>query len=154
MHAMAWKIMTDALLKRPEKVEEDLITVLPFRNPIVAGRAEPYILCNSYFQIETGPRYGTAGQSWRTAAGQQLQRALINFVFGLQPEMEGLRVDPCLPPSWKTCAVTKEFRGCVYCITYRNGGANVKSILVNGRPLEGNVLPLLSGEVTVEVITA
>ncbi|MBR7151605.1 MAG: hypothetical protein IKD02_04630 [Clostridia bacterium] len=153
LHAIAWKLITDALLKRPEKVEEDLITILPFRNPVVAGRAEPYILCNSYFQIETGPRYGTAGQSWRTATGQQVQRALINYVFGLKPEMEGLRIDPCLPPSWKTCSVTKEFRGCVYRIHYRNGGANVKSILVNGKPLEGSILPLLSGEVEVEVVT-
>jgi cellobiose phosphorylase len=145
--------MVDAILKRPEKVEEDLITILPFRNPIVAGRAEPYILCNSYFQIETGPRYGTAGQSWRTATGQQVQRALINYVFGLKPEMEGLRIDPCLPPSWKTCSITKEFRGCVYHITYKNQGTNVKSITVDGKEIDGNILPLKEGTVEVLVIT-
>lgn len=153
LHAMAWKVITDAMLKRPEKVEEDLITILPFRNPVVAGRAEPYILCNSYFQIETGARYGTPGQSWRTATGQQVQKVLINHVFGLQPEMEGLKVDPCLPPSWKTCSVTKEFRGCVYHITYHNGGAYVKSIKVDGELLNGNILPLKTGTVEVEVVT-
>ena len=29
----------------------------------------------------------------------------------LKPMMDGLRVDPCLPPKWKECGIKKEFRG-------------------------------------------
>ncbi|MBQ1229731.1 MAG: hypothetical protein IIX80_01735 [Clostridia bacterium] len=78
---------------------------------------------------------------------------MINYVFGLKPEMEGLRIDPCLPPSWKTCSITKEFRGCVYHITYRNGGASVKSITVDGKAIDGAILPIKEGTVEVEVVT-
>ena len=152
LHTIAWKIAVDAMLKRADKVEEDMETILPFRNKVVAGRAEPYIMCNSYFGEQTGYRYGTPGQSWRTAAGQWFQKALVNYVFGLKPEMEGLRIDPCLPPSWKTCSITKDFRGCTYHIEYENKGLGVMEILVNGKPITGNILPLCSGDNYVKVI--
>ena len=153
LHTIAWKIAADAILKRADKVEEDIETILPFRNKVVAGRAEPYIMCNSYFGEQTGYRYGTPGQSWRTAAGQWFMKALVNYVYGLQPEMEGLKITPCLPPSWKTCSISKEFRGCTYHIHYENNGVNVKEITVNGALLHGNLLPVLEGSVEVRVIT-
>ncbi len=149
LHTIAWKVAVDAMLGRPDKVEEDINTILPYRNKIVDGRAEPYTLCNSYFGEQTGYRYGTPGQSWRTASGQWFQKALVNYVFGLMPEMEGLRVAPCLPPSWKECSIVKHFRGYTYNIKYVNGGAKVKKITVNGEQIEGDILPLADAEVLV-----
>lgn len=153
LHTIAWKVAADAMMKRPDRVEADIETILPFRNKVVDGRAEPYIMCNSYFGKQTGYRYGTPGQSWRTAAGQWFQKAMVNYVFGLLPEMEGLKVDPCLPTSWRCASIDKTFRGTTYHISYENGGANVKEIFVNGKKIEGNILPLLGGEVDVKVIT-
>lgn len=153
LHTIAWKIAADAILKRADKVEEGINTILPFRNKVVDGRAEPYIMCNSYFGKQTGYRYGTPGQSWRTAAGQWFQKALVNYVFGLLPEMEGLTVDPCLPPSWKTASITKKFRCSNYHITYENNGAELNAIYVNGEKINGNILPLIEGDVEVKVVT-
>ena len=153
LHTIAWKLAADAMLKRADRVEADLECILPFRNKVVDGRAEPYIMCNSYFGKQTGYRYGTPGQSWRTAAGQWFQKALVNYVFGLLPEMEGLKIDPCLPTSWKTASIDKLFRGCNYHISYVNGGTRVKSITVNGKEIEGNILPLIEGDVDVVVVT-
>ena len=149
LHTIAWKIAVDAILGRADKVEEGINTILPYRNPVVNGRAEPYTLCNSYFGEQTGYRYGTPGQSWRTASGQWFQKALIYYVFRLYPEMEGLRISPCLPPSWKECSVTKKFRGCTYNIKFINGGTKIKEITVNGQVTEGDILPLVDAEVVV-----
>ena len=149
LHTIAWKIAVDAILGRADKVEEGINTILPYRNPVVNGRAEPYTLCNSYFGEQTGYRYGTPGQSWRTASGQWFEKALVNYVFGLVPEMEGLRVSPCLPPSWKECEITKKFRGFNYNIKYVNNGTSVKEITVNGKKIEGDILPLVDAEVCV-----
>ena len=153
LHTIAWKIAAEAMLKRADKVEEGINTILPFRNKVVDGRAEPYIMCNSYFGKQTGYRYGTPGQSWRTAAGQWFQKAMVNYVFGLLPEMEGLTIDPCLPPSWKTASIDKKFRGSNYHITYENGGTTLDAIYVNGERIEGNLLPLIEGDVEVRVVT-
>jgi cellobiose phosphorylase len=153
LHTMAWKLAVDALLGRADKVEEDIQIILPFRNPIVNGRAEPYTLCNCYFGEQTGYRYGTPGQSWRTASGQWFNKAMVNYVFGLMPEIEGLRISPCLPTSWKECSITKSFRGCNYHITYHNNGTRIEKILVNGAPINGALLPLMEGDVRVTVYT-
>ena len=153
LHTIAWKIAADAMLKRNDKVEEGIETILPFRNKVVDGRAEPYIMCNSYFGKQTGYRYGTPGQSWRTAAGQWFMKAMVNYVFGLLPEMEGLKVDPCMPLSWSEAYAEKKFRGATYKITYKNGGKELKEIYVNGEKIEGNILPLISGEAEVLVVT-
>jgi cellobiose phosphorylase len=141
LHTIAWKIAADAMLKRADKVEAGIETMLPFRNKVVNGRAEPYMLCNSYFGVQTGYRYGTPGQSWRSASSPWFMMALVRYVYGLQPEMEGLRIDPCLPPSWKNPEITKMFRGTQYHIRYENHGPRVKQILVDGKPIDGNILP-------------
>ncbi len=154
LHTVAWKIAADAMLKRADRVEKDIETILPFRNKVVDGRAEPYIMCNSYFGKQTGYRYGTAGQSWRTAAGQWFQKALVNYVYGLMPEMDGLRIDPCLPPSWREAEITKKFRGAVYTIKYKNSGTKVKHIFADGKEISGTILPFCAGKnYNIEVIT-
>ena len=66
--------------------------------------------------------------------------------------MEGLRIDPCLPPSWKNCNIKKEFRGCIYHIEYENHGTVVQAIYVNGELLNGTILPVLTGDVNVKVV--
>ncbi len=145
LHTIAWKLAADAMLKRADKVEAGIRTILPFRNPVVAGRAEPYIMGNSYYGKEAGYRYGTPGQSWRTAAGQWFTKALVNYVFGLMPEMDGLRIDPCLPPSWTQCGITKKFRDARYEISYDNQGTHIESIAVDGAPIDGTILPYEAG---------
>lgn len=67
--------------------------------------------------------------------------------------MEGLKIAPCLPPSWKTCSIKKVFRGVTYNITYENNGVNLKAIYVNGKKIEGNILPLSENCAEVKVIT-
>ena len=147
LHAMCWKLAVDGLRGDHKRVGEDLKQILPFTNPVVKGRAEPYSICNCYMGRETGYRYGTPGQSWRTASGQWLLKATAQFVFGLQPTMEGLKIQPCLPEDWDGAYVEKTFRGCTYKITYRRG--EKKEIRFNGKTLKSDIMPLENGEVTV-----
>ena len=67
--------------------------------------------------------------------------------------MEGLKIDPCLPKSWREASIDKRFRSANYHIKFENGGTRVKKILVNGREIEGNILPLTEGDTDVLVIT-
>lgn len=139
LHAMTWKLAVDGMLGRRNLVERDMNDILPFRNSVVAGRAEPYVLCNCYMGKETGARYGTPGQSWRTASGQWFLKAMLQYVFGLQPTIEGLEVHPCLPESWETASVIRKFRECIYHISYKQTGT--ASIHVDGKNIKGNLLP-------------
>ena len=149
LHAMCWKLAADALRGDEARVREDIDSIVPFRNEIVSGRAEPYIICNCYMGKETGYRYGTPGQSWRTASGQWFLKSMAQFVYGLQPEPEGLALRPCMPKGWNEMKVTRVFRGCTYRITLRRTGE--KALYFNGQKLKGDILPPESGEVLATV---
>lgn len=149
LHAYTWKMAADCILKRNAKVQENLEKMLPDNHKWVEKHCEPYILCNSYFPEETGYRYARAGQTWRTGTGAWFLKDIAFYVLGLQPEMQGLRINPCLPPAWKKCSAEKVFRGALYRINYDNqatgDGAEVRSIRVNGVPRASGVLPWEAG---------
>lgn len=150
LHASAFKLVADCLLRRREAVEQGIYKMLPFMQASSpAGTqqggwdGEPYVFSNCYFAIENSYRYGTAGQSWGTGTAGWFYVALLNHVFGLQPEMGGLRLNPCLPPSWDSCEVTRPFRSALYHIIYQQKGENgrIAQINVNGRPYNSTLLP-------------
>jgi len=145
LHPCAWKLAVDSILKRNENVQEGLEKILPFNNKWVEKKCEPYVMCNCYFTEETGYRYATAGQSWRTATGGWLVKALVEYVFGIQPTMNGIKLNPCLPPSWRTCSITKHFREAEYFITYeqirQTGTIEIIEIKVNGKIYNSVLLP-------------
>ena len=124
--------------------------MLPVRDDGTSRPSEPYMISNSIFGPQTGYRYGTPGQSWRTASSQWLFKALVNFVFGLKPAPDGLHLDPCLPAQWPECGIVKRFRGTTYDISFRHepGKAcnRVASVLVDGAPNDPAApLPLRPG---------
>lgn len=155
LHAAVWKLAVDAILKRNDKIEEGLSKILPGRHEYYETCGEPYAMFNSYLGEQTGYRAGKPGQSWRTASGQWLLYSLVRYVYGLQPELKGLKICPCLPPSWKSCQVTKLFRGCRYQISFEQkdvGACNkIAAMYVNGkeadpglpvRPMAGEILEI------------
>ena len=150
LHPSAWKLAVDSILRRPDLVEAGLKKILPFDTDYAVKCGEPYAMFNSYFAPETGYREGTPGQSWRTAASSWLLKSTVEYVFGLHPEISGLRICPCLPLSWRECRITKKFRGCVYDITFigDGSGCDVTKITVNGKEavLENNTIPPVRGQ--------
>jgi len=61
------------------------------------------------------------------------------------PSTDGLRIDPSLPADWGEFKVTRRFRGATYRITVRQpkgGTGRVTRLTVDGRAVEGNLVPL------------
>lgn len=147
LHAMCWKLAVDAILGRRNKVSRDIAQILPWDQTYAPTVGEPYILYNSYFTEQTGYRYATPGQSWRTASTSWFVKAMLLYVFGLQPSLDGLHIKPCLPAAWKDCSVTKVFRGCTYHIHYTQQGEDCKVQLItaDGEKVCG-ALPCVPGK--------
>jgi cellobiose phosphorylase len=122
-------------------------------------RCEPYV----YAQMIAGkdaPTQGEAKNSWLTGTAAWNFVAITQWILGIRPELDGLRVDPVIPSAWPGFTATRRFRGATYEITVRRAGvpnsglAEGAGTWVNGEQITGTVLPLASaGEtVTVEVI--
>jgi cellobiose phosphorylase len=63
----------------------------------------------------------------------------------VRPEIDGLRIDPCIPKNWPGFTVHRKFRGKNVEIEVQNPGAvsrGVKSLTVDGTDLSGNLVPL------------
>lgn len=144
LHTMAWRLAVDALLGDEARVERDIRQMLPWDQTYAPTEGEPYVLFNSYFGDQTGYRYATPGQSWRTASTQWFVKAMTLYVLGLQPDVDGLHIHPCLPENWNECAAVKRLRGCEYRVTYTRTGAF--SVTADGERIpDGGALPLKPG---------
>jgi cellobiose phosphorylase len=132
-------------------------------------RCEPYV----YAQMIAGrdaATHGEAKNSWLTGTASWNYVAITQWICGIRPELDGLRIDPVLPASWPGFTATRRFRGANYQITVRRSGplssgpldsgpldsgpAEAAGVRVNGGQIAGTLLPLASpGEtVTVEVV--
>ena len=89
------------------------------------------------------PTFGEAKNSWLTGTAAWTFVSISQAILGVQPELDGLRIDPCVPPEWTRLTLTRRFRGAQYCITVENpGGAEhgVQELYVNGVRQDGNLI--------------
>ena len=96
---------------------------------------------------ETVAGRGNAAWMWYTVS---------EFILGIKPDYEGLNIDPCLPSTAREYEVTRKFRGGEYHIVVKNPDGKekgVKKITVDGKTIEGTVIPCAEGkhEVVVEM---
>ena len=105
-------------------------------------RTEPYV----YSQMVAGkaaPRHGEAKNSWLTGTAAWNFVAVSQWILGVRPEFDGLRIDPSLPPELRNVELTRRFRGCRYSIRIRNSGRTPqeRTITVNGKRVGSDVVP-------------
>jgi cellobiose phosphorylase len=107
-------------------------------------KTEPYV----YSQMVAGKdavKPGEAKNSWLTGTAAWNFYAISQYILGIRPDYDGLKIDPCIPENWKEYKVKRKFRGREYNIIVVNPNSvskGVKSISVNGYEIEGNIIPL------------
>ena len=117
-------------------------------------RTEPYV----YSQMVAGadaPRFGEAKNSWLTGTAAWTFVNLSQALLGIQPEYDGLTVDPCLPGSFGDFTVERHFRVAEYHIEiHKPTGVQkgVRWIELDGQKITGNQIPLIPGKKEYHVI--
>ena len=116
-------------------------------------RTEPYVYSQMVAGIDA-PTFGEAKNSWLTGTAAWTFFNVSQYILGVQPTLDGLKIDPCIPHTLSGFTVTRRYRGAVYHIRVENPDAvqkGVKRVTVNGSPIPGNVLPIAAPGETVEV---
>ncbi len=139
-HNNAWIHLALCRLGMGDRALEYYRSICPSakQSEIDVYRSEPYV----YAQMVAGPDapcYGEAKNSWLTGTAAWTFVALSQGILGIQPEYDGLRVDPCIAHSWKKFSVTRKFRGAVYHIEVENPKAvqkGVAGLLIDGEKAE------------------
>jgi len=138
----AWRHYTKIL---PSYVEEKYQTL---------HKVEPYVNCQMVAGKDAA-RPGEGKNSWLTGTAAWMWYTVSEFILGIQPDYEGLRIDPCLPSTAKEYTVKRRFRGALYHIHVVNPDGHqkgVKRISLDGKAVTGNLVPWSEGEHKVEVV--
>ncbi|MCL2720662.1 MAG: hypothetical protein FWD47_04915 [Treponema sp.] len=158
MHLNAWLVQSYAILNRGTDAVKHYEKCLPENLASDQDRykSEPYVY-PEYVRGRGGFGFGQGGHTWLTGTAPTMFQSLTEWVLGIQPDYDGLRINPKICKDWKEFSATRSFRGAVYEILVKNpNGAEhgVKTITVDGNVITGDLIkPHSDGKVhKIEVI--
>ena len=154
-HNNPWVTIAETKLGRGTRAFETYTKICPAyrEDDSDLRRLEPYV----YAQMVAGKDaqcFGEAKNSWLTGTAAWTFVSISQYILGVRPVFDGLLIDPCIPASMKGFSVIRHFQNAVYRITVDNSAGvekGVKSLTLDGKPLNGTVLPALGDGRTHEV---
>ncbi len=155
-HNNPWVIIGETVLGRGDYAWDYFKKICPSytEDKSELHKVEPYVYC----QMIAGKdayKPGEAKNSWLTGTAAWNYYTITQFILGIKPAYKGLEINPCIPADWKSFTVNRKFRGAEYIITVKNESGvmkGVKQITLDGKTIEGNVIPHSAGKHIVEVI--
>jgi len=137
--------MAECLLGEGDRAYEVLRAAMPaaYNTRAEIRQSEPYVQAQTTYS-RYSPREGNARTAWLTGAAAWFYFSAAQYVLGLRPERDGLRIDPCLPAAWDGFSARRVFRGKTLEIRVHNPGRiqrGVSKLLLNGEALQGNLVP-------------
>jgi cellobiose phosphorylase len=154
-HNNPWIMIAETVLGRGDRAFEYYKKITPAYLEDISEihRLEPYV----YAQMIAGKdavRHGEAKNSWLTGTAAWNFVAISQYILGIRPEYEGLLVQPCIGKDVPSFTITRKCRGATYQIRVANaggGGAGTAKLTVNGKPVQGNLVPYAPAGTTVVV---
>lgn len=149
LHTNPWAMTAETMLGRGDRAFEYYAQINPAtRNDrIEEFEVEPYVYCQNILSDEH-PQFGLGRNSWLTGTASWAYQAGTQYILGIQPTYEGLRIDPCIPSTWDGFHVRRRFRGATYDITVHNPShvsKGIRPITVDGQEIAKNTLPVSVG---------
>ena len=144
-HSNAWAVVAETMLGHGDQAHEYYRSYLPSRynDKAEIRQVEPYVYCQ-FTHGSTSPRFGQSCNPWLTGTASWSYIAATQYILGLRPALDGLRIDPCIPRDWKGFTVRRRFRGKWILLTVQNPNQvckGVKYLMLNQETIQGNVVP-------------
>jgi cellobiose phosphorylase len=144
-HANTWAVIAEALLGRADRAWQYFRQLVPHLALQRAGldryQGEPY----AWASLVTGPenpRFGWANVTHVTGTAAWMDLAATQYLLGIRPELECLRIAPVLPADWPGFTATRRFRGCQLEIDVRRSHPGERpGLSLDGQPLHGDRVP-------------
>ncbi len=149
-HNNPWIMISETLAGNGERAFDYYKKIAPAYLEDISElhKTEPYV----YSQMIAGKdarKPGEAKNSWLTGTAAWNFYAISQYILGIQPQYDGLKVDPCIPNDWQGFTVNRTFRGNHYRITIKNPervSKGIKRITLNGTSLNNNIIPFEKAE--------
>lgn len=142
-HNNPWVTIAEAMLGNGDMAHDYYSRINPSARERISDvhRCEPYV----YAQMIAGrdaPTHGEAKNSWLTGTAAWNYYAATQWILGIRPDYDGLRIAPVIPERWNGFSASRKYRGATYHITVRRiGPGNTVALVADGQRLDGNVIP-------------
>ena len=136
-----WLILAEAKLGHGNRAYKYWTEAAPATyNDCAEKRAlEPYVY-GQFVEGKDSPFAGRAHVHWLTGTASTVMVGTTEGILGLNPEADGIVIDPSIPSEWKNYTMKKNFRGKVLNVTVNNPNGSehgVKKVTVNGTAIDG-----------------
>jgi len=152
-HTNPWIMIAESIVGRGDKAYDYYKRINPSAREEISDlhKCEPYV----YAQMIAGKdaaTHGEAKNSWLSGTAAWNYVAITQSILGIQPTLDGLQVKPVIPTAWNGFTATRQFRGATYNITVeRHGTGNNITLKVDGKRIDGNIIPIALKGATVKV---
>jgi cellobiose phosphorylase len=149
-HAAVWVAMAFAAAGDVERAWELWNLINPVRHgdtpeAIATYKVEPYVVAADVY---TNPEHaGRGGWTWYTGSAGWLYRLIVESLLGLRLEVDRLRIEPLIPPSWPAFDIHYRYRSAIYHLHVRNiggssGSPDVTRVSCDGAEQSDKTIPL------------
>ena len=144
-HTQSWVVMAEVLHGNGDQAYEYYRSYMPsaYNDRAELREIEPYVHCQNTYS-KTNRNFGKARVPWLSGTASWSYYSATHWILGIRPEVEGLRIDPCIPKTWPGFKMKRHFRGKNVSIEVQNPSGvcrGVKSLTVDGKPVKGDVVP-------------
>ncbi len=144
-HTQGWGIMAECILGHGDQAWEYLRAAMPaaYNSKAEIRQSEPYVQGQATYSAFS-PRAGNTRTSWLTGAAAWFYYSATQYVLGIQPQPEGMQIDPCVPAKWDGFTVKRTFRSKQLNIAVHNPKhvcKGVEKIILNGKEISGKLVP-------------
>lgn len=144
LHPNPWAMIAEVILGNGERAYEYYAQINPAAKNdwIEVYECEPYVYAQNILG-EEHPQFGLARNSWLTGTASWCYQAATQWILGIRPEYNGLRIDPCIPSAWNGFSAIRRFRGRMMQITVRNTQHVCKGVVemkIDGGIVPGNLI--------------
>jgi cellobiose phosphorylase len=145
-HTQSWAVIAEAMLGNGDQAYEYYRAFMPsaYNERAELREIEPYVHCQTTYAT-CNRNAGKSRVAWLSGTASWSQHTALQWILGVRPEIDGLRIDPCIPKAWPGFSMTRVFRGLRVRIEVQNPSGvckGVKSLTVGGKTIEGNLVPL------------
>jgi cyclic beta-1,2-glucan synthetase len=147
-HAALWTVLAHALLDDGDRAEKLFRMINPINHAadpeaIERYRVEPYVVAADVYSQDR--HVGRGGWTWYTGSAGWMYRVGVEAILGVTLHRGALRIDPCIPRSWKEYEITYRTRTAEFRIKVENPDGisrGLRRVEVDGVETSDLLIPL------------
>ncbi len=144
-HTQSWVVIAETMTGNGNRAYEYFRKFMPsaYNSKAEVRQTEPYVYAQFTNSIYN-PRYGASRLPWLSGTASWAYYTAAQYILGIQPDYQGLKIDPCIPADWKELKVARRFRNKNFNIKIENDTnkqKGIKKLIVNGEEIKDNLIP-------------